>query len=68
MTANDHQALGSGNLGGGAMTEAHKADSGKLRPELLPFAALESVSAVFTFGARKYDRWRKSEPTAEAPR
>lgn len=38
-----------------------KADMGKLPHELLPFVALEQVSAVLAFGAKKYaaHRWRK---------
>jgi hypothetical protein len=33
---------------------AQKFDGGKIRPELLPFPSLESVSAVFAYGANKY--------------
>ena len=41
--------------------EGRKNDTGKLRVDLLPVDALESVSEVLTFGAKKYaDRnWEK---------
>lgn len=43
------------------MSEFIKADSGKVRLELLPSRAVEAVGRVLTLGARKYapDNWRK---------
>lgn len=40
-----------------------KADAGKPRWDLLPFAALDDVAKVLEYGARKYapDNWRKVE-------
>ena len=40
-----------------------KADGGKNRLDLLPFAALEEVGKVLTFGAGKYapHNWRKCD-------
>ena len=40
-----------------------KADAGKNRLDLLPFAALEEVGKVLTFGASKYSahNWRKCD-------
>lgn len=46
--------------------EPLKFDGGKPTPELLPFAALEQVSAVLAFGAAKYapHNWRKGKGLA----
>ncbi len=43
------------------MTNGRKDDQSKNRFDLLPFAALEEIAKVLTFGARKYDdeNWRK---------
>lgn len=43
--------------------EGLKLDAGKLRMDLLPPRALESVAAVLTYGAAKYaeENWRKVE-------
>lgn len=38
-------------------TEAKKFDNKKVRTELLPIFALESIAGVFTFGAEKYEAW-----------
>jgi len=40
-----------------------KADSGKLRYDLIPVESLEGIAEIFTYGAHKYDdnNWRKSE-------
>jgi hypothetical protein len=42
-----------------------KHDNGKLRWDLLPWAATEEVVEVLTFGANKYtpNNWRKAEDT-----
>lgn len=42
-------------------SEPQKADAGKPMPELLPFRALDEVSAVLAYGATKYapHNWRK---------
>ncbi len=44
-----------------AADEPQKADKGKPMPELLPFRALDEVSAVLAYGATKYapHNWRK---------
>ena len=44
-----------------AVYEGKKDDSGKLRWDLLPMDALESIVAVYTYGATKYDpqNWRQ---------
>lgn len=43
------------------MSEGVKLDTGKIRTDLLPFDALESVSAVLAHGATKYEarNWEK---------
>lgn len=43
------------------MTEGVKFDGGKARMDLLPFDALESISDVLTYGAKKYAvrNWEK---------
>ena len=40
-----------------------KADSGKLRYDLLPIDALEGLAQIFTYGSMKYEdyNWLKSE-------
>lgn len=40
--------------------EGRKDDAGKLRYDLVPFAALDQIVDVLTFGANKYapDNWR----------
>lgn len=42
------------------MTEGRKDDTGKLRYDLVPFAALDEVVDVLTYGAQKYapENWR----------
>lgn len=35
-----------------------KYDTGKVRMDLLPPFALESIAEIFTFGAKKYSDWR----------
>ena len=40
-----------------------KADSGKLRYDLIPVEALKGIAEIFTYGARKYNdnNWLKSK-------
>lgn len=47
-----------------------KHDEQKPRPELLPPRAIEEVSAVLAYGARKYsaDNWRRATPDEARPR
>ena len=42
------------------MSKGRKDDVGKLRFDLLPVKPLESVAAIYTYGANKYDdnNWR----------
>ena len=45
--------------------QEHKADNGKIRPTLVPTAAIKAIAVVREYGCRKYhdpDNWRMVEP------
>ena len=45
--------------------QEHKADNGKIRPTLVPTAAIKAIAMVREYGCRKYhdpDNWRMVEP------
>lgn len=46
------------------MSDGIKYDGEKLRYDLLPVEALEQITKVLTYGAKKYsdNNWRKVEP------
>ena len=50
---------------GGHMNQEAKADTGKLRPTLVPVSLIMAVAAIREYGCAKYhdpDNWRRVEP------